>query len=87
MGYDELASEMIERECDVLGDRAIGIAQDVEGIDVDDEGRVLAIEGDGVTVLGELADAYIDILGKATEASLSTIAQQYDDVELPANLS
>lgn len=88
MAYDELAGEMIDRECEVLGDQAIGIAQDVEGIQVDDDGRVLAIEGDGETVLGELADAYIDILGKATEASLSTIAQGYeDDVDLPANLS
>lgn len=88
MAYGDLATEMIERETEVLGDRAIDIAQDIEGIDVSDEGRVLAVQGDGPAVIEDLADAYIDILGKATEASLSTIAQRYDDeVELPTNLS
>lgn len=88
MGYGDLAGEMIDRECDVLGERAIEIAQGVDGITVDDEGGVVGIDGDGSRVIGELADAYIDILGKATEASLSTIAQRYEDeIDLPGNLS
>lgn len=88
MGYEELAHEMIDRECDVLGDRAIDIARNVEGIAVDDDGQVVAIDGDGVEVVGALADEYIDILGKATQASLASIARRYEDeIDIPTNLS
>ena len=85
--YDQLAHEMIERECEVLGDRAIDIARGVEGIRVSEDGDVLGIDGDGSDVVGDLADEYIAILGKATEASLAAIARRYeDDVDLPGNL-
>lgn len=86
MSYEDLIEDMIESMSGVLGAEAVAVAQGVRGLQVDDDGTVLDLTEDAVTIVDDLAGAYEDTLGGAAMANLSSVAADYDDLDLPASL-
>jgi hypothetical protein len=86
-GYEGMAQDIIEYVGGELGeDVALSAAQDIEPIELDQDGHVAEIDGSKQLVVEQLADAYLQYAGPAMKNSLSDIAGQYD-VEAPVNLS
>lgn len=76
--YEEVIEVAIEKESNVLGEEAaINAAQDVEGLNVDDDGNILGIDGSGKKVIEKLVSNYEDIGGSVTA---SLIARKIKDV-------
>lgn len=87
MSYDGLIEAMIDAQAEILGDQAVTVARGVRGLEVDDDGSVLDIRDDPVTVVDDLVAAYVDNLGEAAASRLVTVAADYEeDLELPTSL-
>lgn len=86
MSYENLIEEMISVQSTVLGTQAVELAKSVRGLQVDDDGSVLDVTDDPVTVVDDLVAAYANSLGDAARVKLTEVAQEYDDLDLPASL-
>lgn len=80
-----LAEALIEDQQSVFGAQAIEIAQEVDGLWVEESGEV-AVCGDGKATVGDLAEAYVATFGRAAGSSLRITASEFDDLDLPATL-
>lgn len=87
MSYKHLTGRLIETQRSMIGEPAIRIARSVDGITVSDGGAVKAIDGDGMTVVADLAERYTDVLGGAAERRLQAAADEFaDELRLPPEL-
>lgn len=86
MSYDGLIEALIDAQAEILGQQAINVAQGVRGMDIDEDGNVLSIREDPVTVVDDLVAAYVDDLGAAATVTMKQVAEDYDDLDLPASL-
>ncbi|TSA46018.1 hypothetical protein D4R52_01300 [bacterium] len=80
--YKKLVTEIITKQIDILGpDMAVRRAKNVAGLEVRDDGTVVAIQGDPDTVLRELVDQYITLSGQIVKNILGPIFAKYPDVK------
>ncbi len=90
-GYEEIIELSIRRMAEVVGKHmAVGRAQQIEGVTVDDEGSVADLDDDGKAVLERLVDSYIEMAGEIPAALIaSAIREEYDveRLDLPENVS
>lgn len=86
MSYENLIEDLIAAQADILGAQAIEVARGVRGLQIDDDGTVLDITEDPVTIVDDLAGAYVADLGPAAMNMLTQVAEDYDDLDLPASL-
>jgi len=90
MSYERLAGALIETQQSMLGRRAINVAQSIDGLAVDDDGSVTDVDGGAAhdrTVVGELVDEYVSIMGQSAHNRLDDAADAFaDDLVLPENL-
>src|SRR6056297_3550300 len=84
--YERLAERLIETQRTMLGKRAVDIARSVEGIEVTDDGQVANVADDDRAIVGALVDSYVDVMGVTAQTRLTEVAQEYEDLILPANL-
>lgn len=57
--YHDLIAFVIEREKRVLGlEKTVATAKEVPGLEVDDRGNILSVQGDGKDILGRLLDRF-----------------------------
>ncbi|MFD1586134.1 hypothetical protein ACFR9U_04005 [Halorientalis brevis] len=84
--YERLAERLIETQRTMLGKRAVDIARSVEGIEVTDDGQVANVVDDDRATVGALVDSYVDVMGVTAQSRLTEVAQEYEDLVLPANL-
>lgn len=79
--YKSLISAIIEKQATILGpDIAVIKARNVTGIDIDDKGHVVGINGDPQKVLEALIDAYVELSGQIVKSTLSPLFQKYPEL-------
>lgn len=90
-GYTALIQAAIDRETDILGpEDAIECADSVDGLVVDDDGTVVAVERDGRAVLGDLVGAYVVTAGDVAAFLIARRLENMcdrEEVDLPENLA
>lgn len=87
MSYEALIEDLVAAQADIFGAAAVEMAQEVEGLALDEDGTVERIEGDGVRVVDDLVSTYVADLGGAATVTLKSAAGDHADrVELPAAL-
>jgi uncharacterized protein YbjQ (UPF0145 family) len=87
MSYEHLAGRLIETQRSLLGQRAVDIAQDVDGLTVTAGGNVTDVVDDDRDVIGTLVDRYVSVLGRPAQQRLQSAATEFEaEVVLPANL-
>lgn len=87
MSYKSLIEDIVGAQQDILGTAATDIAQNVDGLTVNDDGSVEEVSGNGVAVVDDLVSAYVDELGAAATVTLKSTAEDYaDELELPDSL-
>jgi len=79
--YVAIISEIIARQSIILGpDIAILKARGVNGLTVNDEGKVVDIKGDGNAVLQQLVNTYVELSGMIVKNALGSIFEKYPDI-------
>jgi hypothetical protein len=90
MNYGALAERLIEAQRPMLGQRAIDVAQSVDGLSVDDDGAVESVDGGDVhdrSVIAALVDEYVSIMGQSAHNRLDDAVAEFEgDLVLPENL-
>ena len=87
MSYEHLAGRLIETQRSLLGQRAVDIAQSVDGLSVTDDGTVADVADEDREVLAALVDEYTAVLGQPAESRFrAAISEFEDEVVLPENL-
>lgn len=79
MQISKIIEKVIEDESDLIGPVALRKAQQVEGIEVDDDGNVENINGDKNEILESVLDAYKGVVGEqAIEATKREVREEID---------
>lgn len=79
--YVAIISEIIARQSIILGpDIAVLKARSVPGLEVNDEGKVIDIKGDGNTVMQQLVNTYVELSGMIVKNALGSIFEKYPDI-------
>jgi len=87
MSYEHLAGRLIETQRSLLGQRAVDIAQSVDGLSVTDDGTVADVADEDREVLAALVDEYTAVLGQPAESRFQAAISEFEDeVVLPENL-
>lgn len=87
--YYALIEATIEREMDLIGEQeAIELASAVDGLRIDANGTVVELDRDGVNVLGEIVDAYVDATGDVAAFIIARRLEHLieEDIRLPENV-
>lgn len=81
--YKELLTDIILKQVAILGpDIAITKAQQVSGLKVDKEGKVLDFSGDEQDILQQLVDKYIQLSGQIVRSILEPVFQKYPSLDI-----
>ncbi len=81
MDFKEIIEQVIAEQQHIIGPVAVQHAQKVDGMDVDDDGQVTAIERDGETLLKELLFSYKAVVGEqAVEVVKRKVRNSLDTV-------
>lgn len=87
MSYETLIEDLVAAQAEIFGDAAVEMAEQVDGLALDDDGTVWRLDRDGVRVVDDLVSAYVADLGGAATVTLKSAAGDHaDQVELPATL-
>lgn len=79
MEISQIIEKVIEDESDLIGPVALRKAQEVEGLEVDEDGNVQSIDGDGNEVLDRVLEAYKGVVGEqAIEATKREVREEID---------
>lgn len=84
--FEDAIETAIEKEIQTLGkDIAVKRARSVEGLEIDDDGKVTALERDGSDVLGDLVLEYVDYAGTISASMIARQIQgtEMEDLDLP----
>lgn len=80
--YQGLISEIIAKQSDILGPEiAVLKARSVEGLKLDDSGKVLEIDGDPQAVLQKLVDTYVALSGQIVKIAMGSLFEKYPDIK------
>ena len=80
--YQNLLSEIIAKQAVILGPEiAVLKARSVDGIEVDDQGKVTSVEGDPKEALQKLVDAYVSLSGQIVKSAMLPLFSKYPDIE------
>lgn len=79
--YIAIISEIIARQSIILGpDIAILKARSVSGLEVNDDGRVTNLTGEGNVILQQLVNTYVELSGMIVKNAMSSIFEKYPDI-------
>lgn len=80
--YIEVMNEIISKQIVILGpDISIMKAKSIKGLSFDDEGKIVAIDGDGREVMQRLIDVYVELSGQIVKIALGSIFTKYPEVD------
>lgn len=80
--YLSLLSEIIAKQSIILGPgMAILKARSVQGIIIDDFGKVTEINGDPAEMVQKLVDQYVELSGQIVKSALSSIFIKYPELK------
>jgi len=80
--YEELISEVIEKQSVILGpDIAILKARNVSELIIDDQGKVTGIKGDPGIALQKIINVYVELSGMIVKNAMGSIFEKYPNVK------
>ena len=80
--YEAIMSEIISKQAVILGpEMAIMRARNLSVLEIDDEGKVLAVQGDPSQALQQLVDEYVALSGQIVKNALGSIFDKYPNVK------
>jgi len=80
--YLALTTEIIAKQTVILGpDIAVLKARSVEGLEVDDAGKVIDIKGDPKETVQKLVNTYVELSGQIVKNAMGSIFDKYPDVK------
>lgn len=82
ISYEDLVTDIIQKEKAVIGPVAITKAKEIPGLYIDSEGKVTEIDEDGEEMLGKVVKKYESMVGKSISVALEKEKEKSDD-ELP----
>ncbi len=90
--YKEVIDTIIESKVKAFGRLAIDKAGTINGLTVDDKGKVVAFSDDPKIIIHNLLVTYEEICGRVSTISARTVISRlkrskYPDLELPKELS
>ncbi|MEK9180809.1 MAG: hypothetical protein AAB871_01080 [Patescibacteria group bacterium] len=81
--YKELISEIIQNQVKILGpDIALLKAKAIDGLKIDQHGKVLGIFGDEQEILQVLVDKYIQLSGQIVKNILVPVFAKYPSIDV-----
>lgn len=87
MSYSDLIETAIETEQAIMGEAAQGLAEDIEGLVLED-GEVVKLDREGKEILAELVDSYKAATGPVAPRMIADNLEgrEEGDVELPDSI-
>ena len=86
MDYENLIGEIVRKQMDILGpDMAVRTANQVTGLEIDDQGVVSKLDGDPEQILQKLVEQYISLSGEIVRNILNPVFQKYPEIKLNLN--
>jgi hypothetical protein len=80
--YRKMLTDLIQKQMVVLGPNiALDKARKVQGVEVDNEGKVLAVSGDPQLVLKGVANEYMALSGQIAQMTLNTLLEKYPSLK------
>jgi hypothetical protein len=80
--YQKLLTEIIQKQVAILGPSiAVMKAKNISGLEVQDDGTVVSIEGNPQEIVRNLVDEYVDLSGQIVKNALSSVFVKYPDLE------
>lgn len=80
--YQALLSEIIIKQGVILGrEVAVLKARNVQGITVNDDGRVTEVNGDMDSLVQKLIDEYVALSGQIVKTALSSVFTKYPSIK------
>ena len=80
--YLALISEIIAKQSIILGpDIAILKARNVGGLEISDQGQVIAINGESSKILQSLINVYVELSGLIVKNALGSIFEIYPNIK------
>ncbi len=95
MGLDEQAykkviEKIIARQVELVGTLAVSKAKSVIGLEIDDQGKVMAISGAPLLIIHNLLLKYEEVAGKVatmvSKIAITGLKKEYPGLELPPKL-
>lgn len=85
--YEEVLQKTVDKEIEIIGDRAIEIAEE-NGVEFDSDGDIKDYRGIGRKKLEKIVEAYSEIGGDITPALVAREIRKLDtsDLRLPKNI-
>jgi hypothetical protein len=81
--YINLIDEIIAKQMVILGpDIVLVKAKNVQGLKIDGNGKVSAVDGDPQMVLQQLIDEYIGLSGQIVKNILTPVFAKYPDIKV-----
>ena len=88
--YTEVINTIIASKVKAFGRLAIDKAKTINGLNIDEQGNVVALFGSPQTIIHNLLITYEEICGKVSTISARTVIirlrRKYPDLELPKEL-
>ncbi len=87
--YKDIAQKIVDREMEVIGQQlAMRTAREVEGIEINDEGDIQELEGEGKKLIDELVKGYEEKTGKVAVSIIARTVKEIggDEKDLPERL-
>ncbi len=79
--YVSILNEIIAKQAVILGpDIAILKARSVKGLEINDEGKVVSVDGDPSAKMQELINTYVELSGMIVKNALGSIFEKYPGI-------
>jgi hypothetical protein len=79
--YLSLISEIIAKQAVILGPEiAILKARNVQGLKVEDNGKVIDMQGDYNEIIQKLVDEYVALSGQIVRSALTSVFTKYPNI-------
>lgn len=81
--YHDLITEIISKQILILGpDIALHKAEQVAGLKLDKDGKILSLGGDEQAILQQLVDKYIELSGEIVKNILTPVFAKYPSINI-----
>lgn len=88
--YKEVIGKIIARQVELMGTLATSKARGVIGLEIDDQGKVIAIAGAAPIIIHNLLLKYEEVAGKAativSKMVIADLKKEYPGLQLPPKL-
>lgn len=81
--YKQLMTDVIQKQVVILGPQiALLKAKNVQGIAIDDQGRVTSIMGEPQEILQKLVNEYVALSGEIVKKAMEPLLNKYPSIKV-----